>query len=65
MFLLIPLYRQKLLRGSNNVVTGFRTFIYGVLALVTWPLSFQWCPIIPRPQAHIRRGFRTCRAFLT
>jgi hypothetical protein len=41
MFLLIPFYRQKSLRGSNSAVTGFRTFIYGALALFTWPLSFS------------------------
>ena len=47
------------------MATKFRTFIYGVLAPVTWPLSFQWYPIIPRPQARIRSAFRTCRACLT
>jgi hypothetical protein len=41
MFLLIPLYRQKLLRGSNNAATGFQTFMYGALALATSPQPFQ------------------------
>jgi hypothetical protein len=41
-FLLIPLCREKLPRGLNNVVIGFRTFIYGGLVPATSPLSFQW-----------------------
>ena len=64
-FLLIKLSRRKLSSGSKRVATKFRTFIYGVLAPVTWLLLSQWYPIIQRLPAPIRSAFRTCRAFLT